>query len=163
MFGIWPSAWRAPIGSPSVAGAIPCRALVVRSARLYRAAQQFVQAEPASRVGLTQALAGMSAYKDALHIKSDESGGRLALAQELLATGQGVVVLDGVVALRPSGRELLCEVISDGSGTGFASEVASARELLARSTLGLSASTRKLQWLVVDDYGTGTQELWRAS
>ena len=105
----------------------------------------------------------MSAYKDALHIKSDESGGRLALAQELLATGQGVVVLAGEVALRPSGRELLCEVIADGSETDFASEVASARELLARSTLGLSVATRNLQWFVVDDYGTGTQELWRAS
>jgi hypothetical protein len=105
----------------------------------------------------------MSAYKAALHIKSDESGGRLVLAQELLATGQGVVVLDGVVALRPSGSELLCEVIADGSETDFGSVVASARELLATSTLGRSATQRNLQWLVVDDYGTGTQELWRAS
>jgi hypothetical protein len=60
LFGIWPSAWRAPTGSPSDTGAGPGRALVVLSARLYRAAQQFVQAEPASRVGLTQALGAMN-------------------------------------------------------------------------------------------------------
>ena len=105
----------------------------------------------------------MSAYKDALHIQSDESGGRLALAQDLLAAGQGVVVLDGILALRPSGGELLCEVIANGSESDFASRIARAQGLLARSTLGLPAPSRKLQWLVVDDYGTGTQELWRAS
>jgi hypothetical protein len=122
-----------------------------------------MQPNTASRLGLIQALAGMSAYKGDLHIRSDESGGRLALARELLATGQGVVVLDGILALRPDGGGILCEVIADGSESDFASEVAGAQDLLARSTLDLHAISRKLQWLVVDDYGTGTRELWRAS
>jgi hypothetical protein len=106
----------------------------------------------------------MSAYRDALHIKSDESGSRLTLAQDLLTTGQGVVVLNGVLALRSNGHEILCEVISNGPSADFSSEVASAKDVLARSTLGLpSAAGIALQWIVVDDYGTGTQELWRAS
>ena len=105
----------------------------------------------------------MSAYKGDLHIKSDERGSRLALAQELLATRQGVVVLDSLLALRPFDGGILCEVIATGSKEDFASQAARAQDLLAISTLRLPPAGRTLQWIVVDDYGTGTRELWRAS
>ena len=102
----------------------------------------------------------MSAYKDALHITSNESGRRLALAHDLLGSGQGVVVLDGVIALRPTPEGLLAEVISDSSSRDRATLIDAARSLLAQSTLVLPAQPYAI--LVVDDYGTGTLEIWRA-
>jgi hypothetical protein len=102
----------------------------------------------------------MSAYKDALHITSDESGSRLALAQDLLGTGQGVVVLDGFLALRPTPEGLLAEVISDGASRDPAALVGAARSLLDQATLVLHV--QPYAFLVVDDYGTGTSEIWRA-
>ena len=105
----------------------------------------------------------MSAYKGDLHIKSDERGLRLALAQELLATRQGVVVLDSLLALRPFDGGIICEVIARRSKDDFASQAALAQDLLVNSTLRLPPTARNLHWIVVDDYGTGTQELWRAS
>lgn len=105
----------------------------------------------------------MSAYKDALHITVEQVGSRLALAQELLATGEGVVVLNSVLALRPSGPEFLAEVIATQSGRDFAEQVEAAKSLLAQSTLAASVNNHKLSWLVVDDYGMGTAELWHPS
>src|SRR3546814_44449 len=102
----------------------------------------------------------MSAYKDALHITSNESGGRLALAQDLLGTGQGVVVLDDFLALRPTPEGLLAEVISDSSSRDPATLVDAARSLLDQATLVLPIQPYAM--LVVDDYGTGTLEIWRA-
>ena len=111
-----------------------------------------------------QTLGVMSAYRNALHIKSDVSGDRLTLAKELLSTGQGVVVIDGALALRANGNEILCEVISGGQGADLSSEVADAKNLLLRSTISLLTTPGlDLQWNLVEDYGTGTQELWRAS
>jgi hypothetical protein len=102
----------------------------------------------------------MSAYKDALHITSNESGARLALAQDLLRTGQGVVVLDDFLALRPTREGLLVDVISDSSSREPATLVDAARSLLDQATLVLPIQPHAM--LVVDDYGTGTLEIWRA-
>jgi hypothetical protein len=102
----------------------------------------------------------MSAYKDALHITSNESGSRLTLAHELLAAGRGIVVLDGFLALRPTPEGLLAEIISDRSSQDPAALVDAARELLAQATLVLPHDPSAM--VVVDDYGTGTLEIWRA-
>ena len=104
----------------------------------------------------------MSAYKDALHLSSAEQGPRLQLAEEVLARGDAVVVLDGALALRPQSDEILCEVISSRSNAPVV-QVEQARQLLRDSTLGDVASKRKCRWLVVEDYGTGTVEVWRES
>ena len=104
----------------------------------------------------------MSAYKDALHLSSAEEGLRLKLAEELLTRGQAVVVLDGVLALHSQSDEVLCEVISSGSNTPEV-QVERGRRLLRASTLGSALGRRKCRWLVVEDYGSGTVELWRES
>ena len=54
---------------------------------------------------------GMSAYKDALNIDASASDHRLASAAEVLGGRNGVVMFDGVLALRPTQAELICEVI----------------------------------------------------
>ena len=77
----------------------------------------------------------MSVYKDALHVSSSEIGPRLQLASELLAGRGAVVVLDGLLALRPARDEILCEVISSGSLTPQA-QVQNAKRLLEASSLG---------------------------
>ena len=107
----------------------------------------------------------MSAYKNDLHIRANESGRRAQLAAELISTGQGVVVIEETLALRPNEGELLCEVISRPCSdvTTYKAVVENARALLASSSLVAAASSKKLSWLVVEDYGMGTLELWHAS
>ena len=104
----------------------------------------------------------MSAYKHALHLSSTERGPRLQLAAELLAEGRVVVVLDDALALRPDSDKILCEVISSGSAA-HQTQVESAKRLLHASTLGSLVNSQRCRWLVVEDYGTGTVELWRES
>ena len=107
----------------------------------------------------------MSAYKHDLHICAGEVGPRAELAVELIATGKGVVVVEDSLALRPNGNELLCEVIvpSPSVASRYEAAVLHARALLASSPVAAAVSGKRLAWLVVEDYGTGTTELWRAS
>jgi len=109
----------------------------------------------------------MSAYKDALTIDTGASHQRLALAADLLARGTGVVVLEGTLALRPAGHELLCEVIDPmPSARRCANEyevlVENARRFLEASKLGALLPNQPRRWLVVDDFGMGGMELWHA-
>jgi hypothetical protein len=53
----------------------------------------------------------MSAYENALVVDDTSSDERLALAAEVLDHCKEVVMLDGVVALRPTADAILCEVI----------------------------------------------------
>lgn len=109
----------------------------------------------------------MSAYKDALTLGPDASDDRVALAADVLARGAGVVLLEGVLALRPSGSTLLCEIIDPTpSAHRCAREydvlVENARRTLEASSLGARLPERPRVWLVVEDHGTGTIEVWRA-
>ena len=110
----------------------------------------------------------MSAYRDALAIDESASDQRLALAAELLAGSDGVVLLNGVVALRPTAWEILCEVI-EPMGTAHRCEeeykvlVENAGRMLASSRLAACLPHRRLRWLVVEDRGTDTSESWRAA
>jgi hypothetical protein len=108
------------------------------------------------------------AYKDALHIELEEVGSRLSLASELLADRRAVVLLGDRLALRSLPDHVLCEVITQipeasRSPQAHKAEVESARRMLEASTLGSALKGRKLQWLVVEDYGTGTTELWHGN
>ena len=110
----------------------------------------------------------MSAYKDALHIEPGESGSRLQLARELLSSGKAVVLLGERLALRPMASRILCEVITQlptqsREPAAHLSEVESAKQMLNASTIASAVNSKKLEWLVVDDYGTGTVELWHAN
>jgi hypothetical protein len=109
----------------------------------------------------------MSAYKDALAIKAGDADQRYALAGEILANGEGVVVLEGLLAVRATDHELLCEVIDPApSARRCANEyevlVENARLALEASKLRDLLPRLPQRWLVVEDDNTGTSELWRA-
>ena len=103
----------------------------------------------------------MDPYNGRLCIRSDETGARLSLAQELLETGRGSVVLDGRLILEPAGNEICAAVLAKSSIQDFAAQVELAKVLLAGSTLALAGPKQKLRWEVVDE--TGSVLLWRAS
>jgi hypothetical protein len=109
----------------------------------------------------------MSAYRDALVVDDNSSDQRLVLAAAVLARCEGVVLLDGVVALRPTSRAIVCEVIDPERSAHRCAEefkvlVENARHVLANSKLAKLLPSRPLEWLVVEDYGSGTVELWPA-
>ena len=104
---------------------------------------------------------------ETLLIDDSSSEQRLTLAAELLDRCAGVVILDGVATLRPSPGEIECSV-TEPTGTMARCEeeykvlVENAARALRASRLGRRLPDRPLRWIVVDDYGTGTAELWRA-
>ena len=107
----------------------------------------------------------MSAYKHALAVSLGDSQQRIELACSLLKRGESVVLLEGRLALRTDGDRILCEVIdpySDGvrSAKRYEELVACGRALREESALGTQLPADRLRWLVVADYGTGTQQLW---
>ena len=110
----------------------------------------------------------MSAYRDALHIDRDAPPSRVRLAMSLLQSGEGVVVLEGRVALRPLQDHILCEVI-DESGKSrrspheYEALVEAGRQILATSQLENALPRKILSWLVVVDDGSGTIEMWHAT
>jgi len=107
----------------------------------------------------------MPAYKHALVIDDASSEQRLLLAAKVLDRCEGVVMLDGVIALRPTPGAILCEVIDPTPAAHRCAEefkvlVENAGHTLARSKLASRLPRRPLQWLVVEDDGAGTVELW---
>lgn len=109
----------------------------------------------------------MAAYKHALAIDDDSSEQRLLLAAGMLERCEGVVMLDGNVALRPTPRVIFCEVIDREPAAHRCAEefkvlVENAQRRVAQSKLAARLPRRPLHWLVVEDYGTGTLELWPA-
>ena len=103
----------------------------------------------------------MDPYNNRLCIGSSESGERLALAQELLESGNGSVVLDHVLILQSLGSHISVAVLTKPSMRDFAVQVQFAKSLLAASTLSGACTKRNLQWEVVDE--TGSVLLWHAS
>ena len=107
----------------------------------------------------------MSAYKHALIVDDTSSEQRLALAAKVLDDCSGVILLEGMVALRPTPAAILCEVIdpmptAHGCAEEFKVLVENAGRVLARSKFASRLPHRPLRWLVVEDNGTGTVELW---
>lgn len=75
------------------------------------------------------------------------------------------MLVDQRLALRPTEDALLCEVITrlpeaSRSDSAMREEVKAAQELLASSTLADVVKRSSLKWLVVDDYGNGTIQVW---
>lgn len=107
----------------------------------------------------------MSAYKDALTIGIDDPGDRLTQAAEILASGVGVVIVEGMLALRPAGRELICEVIDPTPSAHrcineYEVLVENARRALEASRLCALLPPVPRKWRVVEDQGTGAVEVW---
>ena len=92
---------------------------------------------------------------------------RLALAAELLERSSGVVVLDGVVTLWPRPNEIECAVTLAMPAIARCEEeykvlVENAARALQASKIGRRLPNRPRRWVVVDDYGKGSVELWHA-
>jgi len=109
----------------------------------------------------------MSAYKDALAVERGASGQRLTLAAQGLTRGECVVLLEGRLALRLAGRQLLCEVIDPSPSEHRCVQeyevlVENAQRALDVSPLSALLPRFPRKWIVVADYGTGTTELWCA-
>jgi hypothetical protein len=109
----------------------------------------------------------MSAYREALAIDSDSSEERLALAVEILASATGVVMLEKTVALRRARTHLLCEVVDPMPSARrceneFDVLIENAQRMLESSRLGERLPDLPRRWLVVEDRGTATVELWHA-
>ena len=106
----------------------------------------------------------MSAYKQALIVDDDSSAQRLLLAADILKHGEGVVMPDGVVALRFTPNAILCEFIDPTPTAHRCAEefkvlVQNAERGLAQSKLARLLPRKRLEWLVVDGYRTETIEL----
>lgn len=109
----------------------------------------------------------MSAYRNALAVSAAASDERLTLAAEMLASGRGVVMLEAVVAVRSAGSHIRCEVVDPMPAARrceneFEVLVENAQRMLESSTLGKVLPDLPREWLVVEDNGTGTVELWHA-
>ncbi len=92
---------------------------------------------------------------------------RLTLAAELLERSSGIVVLDGVVTLWPRPNEIECAVTLAMTAIARCEEeykvlVENAAHALRASKLGPRMPRRHLRWVVIDHYGKGSVELWRA-
>ena len=104
---------------------------------------------------------------DTLVIDESSSEQRLQLATELLEDCNGVVVLDGIATLWPRSTEFECAVAIPSHSIAKCEEeykvlVENAARALQASKLASRMPERPLRWVVVDDYGNGSVELWRA-
>lgn len=107
----------------------------------------------------------MSAYRDALVVDQASSDARVALAAKMLSSSEGVVLLEGLVALRPDTDAILCEVLdpmpsSHRCAEEFGVLIENAKRALEASKLGDRLPDKPLRWIVVDDYGTGIVQPW---
>ena len=108
-----------------------------------------------------------SGYEQALFVDDASSEQRLAKAAELLGSRGGIVMLDGVIALRPGPVEIRCEVIDpDPSAHRCAEEfkvlVENAARRLAGSKLATRLPLKPMRWLVVEAGNSGIVDLWAA-
>ncbi len=90
---------------------------------------------------------------------------RLAQAADLLNRCTGVVLLMPAIVLRPSVREIRCEVVDPTPAAHRCEEeykvlVENAARALVRSKLGALLPDRPLRWTVVEHSGSGMVEAW---
>lgn len=107
----------------------------------------------------------MSAYKDAITVDDYSSEQRLQLAISLLERGQRVLIFNNVLVLRHTANTITCEVIDPNPNSHRCEEefkvlVENAGRDLANSKLGRLLANKTLRWLVVEDCGTETLEVW---
>ena len=107
----------------------------------------------------------MSAYKDAFGLYFDSPRERISTAAAFLRDATTTVIVEGWVALRPTnGDGVLVEVIdradSSGGAVHYEDLIAQARSLLENPLFACLVNGMQLDWLVVQDYGTGTVQVW---
>lgn len=116
---------------------------------------------------LLQEKCGTSAYGDALVIDADSTADQLTRAAGILASGGGMVMLEGIVALRPTRTHLYCEVVDPTASARrcereFEVLVENAQRTLHSSRLKDDLPDLPRRWRVVEDRGTDTVVLWQA-
>jgi hypothetical protein len=109
----------------------------------------------------------MNGHANAFVVDAGASDQRLALAAEILASGDGVVIFGGMLALRSTDHELLCEVVDPAPSAHrcmheYEVLVENARRALAGSRLIDLLPHLPQRWLVVEDDGTGGRQVWPA-
>ena len=102
---------------------------------------------------------------DACVIDETATPERLAQAVEILDRCTGIVCFEPAIVLRPSVREIRCEVIDPAPAAHRCEEeykvlVENAARALDRSKLGALLPDRPLRWVVVEDRGSGVIEAW---
>ena len=105
----------------------------------------------------------MCAHERTLVIDEASSEQRLAEAAEVLERCEGLVVLEGVAALRATPRAILCEVVDPMPGAHRCAEefkvlLENAGRDLARSKLAGRLPRRPLLWVVVERYSLSPGE-----
>ncbi len=109
----------------------------------------------------------MSAHERTLVVDDSSSEPCLAEAAQVLERCEGVVVLDGVAALRATPRAIVCEVIDPMPGAHRCAEefkvlLENAGRALAGSRLAGRLPGRPLHWVVVERYAAGAPPIWPA-
>lgn len=109
----------------------------------------------------------MPAHERTLVVDEASSESCLAEAAQVLERCEGVVVLDGVAALRATPRAIVCEVIDPMPGAHRCAEefkvlLENAGRALAGSRLASRLPGRPLHWVIVERHGAGTPPIWPA-
>jgi hypothetical protein len=104
---------------------------------------------------------------DAFVIDDTAGPERLEQAAGILERCTGTVLLGPCLVLRPSTREIRCEVLDHVSAAHRCEEeykvmVENAARALDRSKLGALLPARPLRWVVVEVCGSGVVEAWRS-
>jgi len=107
----------------------------------------------------------MTAYRNAVDLYLDSPRDRICTAAGFLREAKTTVFVEGWLALRGTSRNaVLVEVVDRADATGrsdhYESLLAQARSLLADPSFACFVEGMQLDWLVVQDYGTGTIQVW---
>ena len=110
-------------------------------------------------------VAGHVSLSDAFVIDDIATPERLAQAAELLDSCTGIDMLMPAIVLRPSVREIRCEVVDPAPAAHRCEEeykvlVENAARSFARSKLAALLPDRPLRWAVVEQRGNGMVEAW---
>jgi hypothetical protein len=110
-------------------------------------------------------VAGHVSLSDAFVIDDTATPERLAQAADLLDSCTGTVMLMPAIVLRPSVREIRCEVIDPTPAAHRCEEeykvlVENAARALVRSKLEALLADRPLRWAVVEQRASGMFEAW---
>ena len=109
----------------------------------------------------------MSGYGDAFVVDPDGPDELLAQAGGILATGAGVVLVGGSVAVRPTPGCLIFEVLDPAPDSRRCENeyevlIENAQRMVQASRLRRHLPGLPHRWLIVDNRGPDTLALWRA-
>ena len=110
-------------------------------------------------------VAGRVKLSGAFVVDHNATPERLAQAADLLDRCMGIVMLEPAIVLRPSVREIRCEVVDPAPAAHRCEEeykvlVENAARSFARSKLAALLPDRPLRWAVLEQRGSELFEAW---